>query len=473
MKMKKLILLVISFKLLALNLMKIPMVFAEATTLSSPTFKLEAISLGTDVVAVSSEASIPPKIIDGPTVTITTANSATITWKTDKNSSSIVRFGTAIDYGQEQGKAIELTKEHTVTIVGLTPETPYHYSIRSIDASANKTDSTDATFTSAKAAGISSVQVTDITFTSATVQFTTDSAANAEIQYGISSDYGTVKGEDPGSFSTSHTIKLADLKTGTSYHLRVKATDRDGKLTYSDDYIFSTLPLPTLSNLRAANIKPNSVDILWETNVEADSLVEYYPKNQPDERKTAGKTDRVTTHIVHLDILLSDVTYVYKALSLDKFSNRAESSLQEFTTTHRTEPPIITDLKVEIIATSRRADTTSAIVTWKTDELANSQIIYGLGITPGLNDTIGPIDPTLTIDHFQIIQDLRPGTSYHVAVHSVDPTGNQGQSDVLTFLTPKPKRSLLQLIIAKLEETFGFLTKVFRWKTLVKLESKN
>ena len=72
--------------------------------------------------------------------------SATITWTTDKASTSQVDYGSNSSYGSQSTLNSALTTSHSVTLSGLTPSTPYHFAVVSADNCQTAT-STDQTFT--------------------------------------------------------------------------------------------------------------------------------------------------------------------------------------------------------------------------------------------------------------------------------------------------------------------------------------
>ena len=85
-----------------------------------------------------------------------TSSTATITWKTYENADSQIVYGFAGGYYplqsavQDSGQG---TMSHSVTLVGLTPGTTYHYRINSRDAAQNLASLADATFTTAGGTG--------------------------------------------------------------------------------------------------------------------------------------------------------------------------------------------------------------------------------------------------------------------------------------------------------------------------------
>jgi len=74
------------------------------------------------------------------------SSTATIAWETNEPSISWIVYGTSTDYGLEV-KTTSYVTSHSVTLTDLTPETTYHYQIKSKDSSGNVGNYTDKTFT--------------------------------------------------------------------------------------------------------------------------------------------------------------------------------------------------------------------------------------------------------------------------------------------------------------------------------------
>lgn len=90
-----------------------------------------------------------------------------------------------------------------------------------------------------------------------------------------------------------------------------------------------------------------------------------------------------------------------------------------------TTPPEISGISVSNITT------TSATVSWTTNELSDSRVDYGTSISYGLNVT----DSLLTTTHSINLTGLTAGTGYHFRIQSKDPSNNIASSSDNTFLT--------------------------------------
>lgn len=89
---------------------------------------------------------------------------------------------------------------------------------------------------------IANVQASNLSSAAATVSWTTDEAADSQIEYGPTTAYGTSTTLDT-TMVTSHFGTLSGLTANTPYHYRVKSRDAAGNLTVSGDYTFTT-PAP-------------------------------------------------------------------------------------------------------------------------------------------------------------------------------------------------------------------------------------
>ncbi|MBA3757381.1 hypothetical protein H0X09_00740 [Candidatus Saccharibacteria bacterium] len=76
---------------------------------------------------------------------------------------------------------------------------------------------------------------------------------------------------------------------------------------------------------------------------------------------------------------------------------------------------------------------TGSTITWTTSEPSTSEVFYGFDQNYG----IVQVDPALVTEHKVVLNSalIRPGTTYHFMVKSVDPSGNAASSPDNTFTT--------------------------------------
>src|SRR5439155_163368 len=160
-----------------------------------------------------------PPVITGVAVTSIGGTSATIKWTTNETADSQVEYGLTTSYGSTTTLNPTLVTSHTVSLTGLTASTTYHYRIRSTDASGNLSLTSDSSITtmSSNAPVISGVTVTSLSATSATIQWTTNTASDSQVEYGLTTSYGSATTLDP-AFVTLHSVAITGLTESTTYH---------------------------------------------------------------------------------------------------------------------------------------------------------------------------------------------------------------------------------------------------------------
>ena len=115
----------------------------------------------------------------------------------------------------------------------------------------------------------------------------------------------------------------------------------------------------------------------------------------------------------------------------DELTGMFSSSTGTGTSTDTTAPQI-----TNVVAST---DTTSATITWSTDELASTQVEYGptaaLGTLTILADDPASGTSAGVLSHSLELTGLTSGTPYHYEVMSKDVAGNLAVSEDETFTT--------------------------------------
>ncbi|MFA7009382.1 MAG: Ig-like domain-containing protein, partial [Elusimicrobiales bacterium] len=89
---------------------------------------------------------------------------------------------------------------------------------------------------------ISVVRSAGITASSATITWTTNEAADSQVEYGLSPAYGSSNALDTAKV-TAHSQALTGLQPQTVYHYHARSMDAAGNTAYSADYILNTISL--------------------------------------------------------------------------------------------------------------------------------------------------------------------------------------------------------------------------------------
>src|ERR1051326_6098164 len=167
--------------------------------------------------------------------------------------------------------------------------------------------------------------------TSATITWTTNETASSQVEYGLTTSYGSSTTLDP-TLVTSPSVNLSGLDPATTYHYRVKSADASSNLAISGDHTFATTDTvaPVISNV-SATANSSSATILWDTNEAATSQVEYGPDTLYGSNTTLDPL-LVTAHSVALSALAPSSTYHFRAKSKDAANNEGVSIDYNFTT---------------------------------------------------------------------------------------------------------------------------------------------
>jgi phosphodiesterase/alkaline phosphatase D-like protein len=402
-----------------------------------------------------------------------------IAWTTNELATSRLEYGTTTNYGSTITLSATAGLAHLAVITGLTPSTRYYYCVHSTDLANNTASSCGHEFTTEAQSGgsgsgtvsnnsgvildttppdVSLVTVTSVNTNSATVAWTTDEVANAEVEYGTTSGYGSVTPIDT-SLALTHSITLTGLTANVDYHYRIRSSDELGNTATSPDNIFTTdsingigeitttVPEVNTTNtttqtntsanvtlvmhgVEASSISDSSVTIIWTTDLPSDSQIEY-GESQNLGSLTTLNTSLTTSHSITISNLLPNTNYIFRVKSKPAGASIATlSGLHDVTTlSHST--PVIAPANVSGVASSN-ITASSATIIWATDKGATSQVEFGLNTSYG---ELSSLNSSLSTSHSISLSGLDTLTTYHYRVKSVDSANNVTFSDDHTFTT--------------------------------------
>jgi len=124
-------------------------------------------------------------------------------------------------------------------------------------------------------------------------------------------------------------------------------------------------------------------------------------------------------------------SYTAKVI-VERDSSQAESRVTVTVTSSQppppsdTTPPAISSVSASLITSN------SATINWATNEVASSQVEYGLNTNYG---TLSGFNSSLVTSHSVLLSGLSPSTTYHYRVKSSDTAGNPATSGDYTFIT--------------------------------------
>ncbi len=179
---------------------------------------------------------------------------------------------------------------------------------------------------------------------------------------------------------------------------------------------------PVISNVQAINITQTTARIIWDTNENATSLVNYGLTNAYGDSVSNGSL--VMSHGLDLSGLTPNTTYHFKVTSADQYGNIATSADYTFTTLP------VAALIISNVTSTGITDISSFII-WDTNRPATSKVLYGTTPALGMWNTAGGY----VSNHNVWLSSLTPNTLYYYQVTSMDAGGNSATSSIYTFRT--------------------------------------
>jgi len=399
-----------------------------------------------------------PVIVSAATVSGITDTTAIIQWDTDEPGNSQVRYAdvqSQYDWNTYPlvKNSAALVTHHAVTLTGLEEAQAYYFRVGSTDVEGNGPDVTVTTDNNPSIAEFTFTTqadqtdpiittpptVTHKTHNTATIAWTTNEPANSLVQYG---DNSAVWGaydltRNDGAMVTSHSVTITGLDDLKKYYFRVGSTDLEGNgPVISNQGFFTTLEAPDViapvitSPPTVTDITYTTATISWETDEPANSLVRFDTGQVPWSSLDSSQSSAIMTtqHHVTLTGLSNGQRYYFQVANTDADGNGPDTDIGDnnpfsrssFVTTQAPDEdaPFIDNIQVS------GQDNASAIITWDTDEPANSMV--KVGTTTGTWATYSLVysDPAMATRHTVVVSGLQPDTDYWFRVGSVDALGN-------------------------------------------------
>jgi hypothetical protein len=146
------------------------------------------------------------------------------------------------------------TYTEAFALPGCTLDTPFYYELAGYNTTFNGVLTVDDISISSNTSApdtqppqISQIAAQNVTGNNAQITWQTDEPADSQVEYGLTTSYGSLSPLDP-AFVSSHAVALSNLLANTTYHYHVKSKDAANNLATSADFLFTTLPLaPTLA----------------------------------------------------------------------------------------------------------------------------------------------------------------------------------------------------------------------------------
>lgn len=285
---------------------------------------------------------------------------------------------------------------------------------------------------------ISNINI-DLSDTGVTITWNTDIATSSRITYGISGGSGTLQ-KSSSLFDTEHSVELTGLAPATKYYYQIKVTDSSGQSTKNATGSWPTFTTlaeppqdttgPVISNENVSR-DSHSVIISWNTDEQATSVITYGMSGSSSTLQNSSSV-LVTDHLIELTDLNPETEYYYQIKVTDSSGNITKNATgvwPKFTTLAEvdTTGPIISNENVS-------PDSHSVIISWNTDEVASSRIVYGVS---GGSSTLDKSSSVFVSDHAVELTGLNPNTEYYYQITMTDISGNITKNATGTWPTFK------------------------------------
>lgn len=427
-----------------------------------------ATASGSDVVPFSTlDFSIGDPRVEDKDITTT---GAIVRWSTPIEANSFVEF--TPEGSQEKSKIqadSAFVLEHDVQLFDLKPNTKYLYQVRSITED-NYPESTGfLSFTTKSydssqftiAPNASNVAEENITATTAKIVWNTAVSTVGCVQFdtaplGSREKYPQESCET--SYNTVHVITLENLTPGKTYYYRVTGTDVNLTLYTSKEYSFTAVLKPEIQGLKLIITSSYTAKIVFNTNVDTNVAVTYGKDGALDLK--AGNSDYKRNHEIELKNLEDNSSYTYYVEVRDKLENGQRSQTASFATPIDKEGPKVENLKIDMLPMGESDESAQVIISWNSSKPSSTKIEYDEGMISGKYGKSTIEDSSLSTSHTVIIKDLNPSSTYHFRVAGQDKRGNMTESEDYNFVTPEKNKSVWQLIVRSLEETFAWVKDV-------------
>jgi len=361
----------------------------HATDLSDNTGNLCGHTFTT--AAASTPIDTNPPTISDISISFLTTTSTTIHWTTEEIANGEIEYGTTPSYGTTTPVESPLSVNHSILLSGLTPNTLYHYRIKSSDQVGNLATSPDNTFTTEAVMIITPTPIPTVLPT------LTPTPTPSPTVTATSTPMGT-----PTPTATATPIPTPSLATAV------------------------------ISGVETAEVTFNTATITWQTDIPSDSQVEY-GDNALFGNETALDATLTTAHSVTLSNLSPNTDYYYRVIS--KPFGLVSATVSSPYDLNTLSEPIPQAVAAQILSVSVGAiTTTSATISTVTDTNTTAQIEYG--ITTGYGQT--SVIDTLALSHMIALADLEPSTTYHYRMKAIDMDGDITLSEDHTFMTATP-----------------------------------
>jgi hypothetical protein len=224
-------------------------------------------------------------------------------------------------------------------------------------------------------------------------------------------------------------------------------SDTEWGLVEIEGEIIPDTDSPVIS-LIASSTSPTTALITWITDEFATSSIEY--GETVSYGMSSSSNSFIKNHSIFIDGLTTDTLYHFRVSSRDSSGNASTSADYTFTPTYDIVAPNIFLIK-------SFTTPTSTTISWSTDELATSTLLYGLTGDYGSSST----SIYSTTSGSVVLTTLAASSSYHFKILARDKVGNTGSSTDQVFISAYNNLGLNAYLVGWLDSTH--IRAVYDW----------
>jgi regulation of enolase protein 1 (concanavalin A-like superfamily) len=419
-----------------------------------------------------------------------TSTGATINWTTDEASTGQVDYGTSASYGGTVTQASS-TVTHTVTLSGLVSGVTYHYQVTATDAASNSAHTGDRSFTTAQGGGPGGPVSDDFSATpldtsrwsvvnpvgDGSVTMSGQGTADARLLLTLPS------GTAHDAFQTDAALRVMQPVSDTDFGIEAKFDSIPSKKyqdqgllvqqdastwmrfdAFSDGSKLNAYAATTAGNVTTQQLKATVTATgamrLRVSRTGSSWQFQYAPSATSAFQTIGTVTDALTVSTVGVYAGNSGSPAPAWQSLVDYFFNTASPISPEDGQSGGgdTTPPAISQVAVQ-------PSTSSAVVTWKTDELSTGSVDYGASSSYGQSAA----SPASSTNHTATLSGLASGSTYHYSVTAVDGSGNTASTSDATFTTTQSSGNSGPVITVWYgsHQTFGTFAQPQNWANLL------
>ena len=201
------------------------------------------------------------------------------------------------------------------------------------------------------------------------------------------------------------------------------------------------IPRPSVEihSVEYVRISPTSARISWQIEVDSHCRLVYNTEPVEDDAIIPGEGKTIVDVETNKEAILSNLKentmYYYRVVCRDRisFDKLSESEMFNFTTRNEDETPVDHPAPI-VTAISTDPSSHSAVIRWKTDMPASSQILYGLG-PEFLDLNFSRRSDHLVTEHELVIEGLLPETVYYFKLEGANADGVFYSTEINRFKT--------------------------------------